>query len=131
MVNATLGTHDAGIVDANRIVPMNIILFISRIDGIDIGGAEIFTLRLAKQFAKRGHTVTLLTTQPIRQWLKDKRVIKFVEGIRIIRLPFWWKGKFRIFPRMMLAEIFLTLQLDLRRTQILHIRKLDAEAVTL
>jgi glycosyltransferase involved in cell wall biosynthesis len=107
---------------------MKIAYFINGIN--QIGGAEIATRRLAEQVSKRGHKVTLIGTEAITDWRKHPWVTDYAKLYRLIRLPIWQRSR-TIFARTLIAQALWSFPLLLRDTDILHIRGLTPESLSL
>jgi glycosyltransferase involved in cell wall biosynthesis len=108
---------------------MNVVLYVHSVDVI--GGAEMATWRLAQRMAQSGdHYVTVLTTQPLRRWLRGSSLIEQSSHLRIIRLPVLYRNR-RIYQLTLQVGAFLAFPLLMHKTQVLHIRKLDASAIRL
>jgi glycosyltransferase involved in cell wall biosynthesis len=113
-------------VDADAI---NVVLYVHSVDAI--GGAEKATWRLAQRMAQNGaHHVTLLTTQPLRRWLRGSSLVERTGNLRIIRLPVLYRNE-RIYRLILQLGAILAIPLLMHRTQVLHTRKLDASAIGL
>ena len=97
---------------------LELALFVHTID--QVGGAEVATRRWADRLVKRGHDVTLIGSQPLSQWSKQRNLIETERGLRIVRLPVWHRSR-KIFETMLVAEISVAL-LFFRKTELLHIR---------
>ncbi len=107
---------------------MNIALFVPIID--QTGGAEIGTRRLAQRLTRRGHQVTIVSTQPMSQWKQKRSIIDYAKGIRFVRLPVWQRSK-HIFAHMLTLEALWAFPLLLHKTQIIHLRGLTPESMML
>jgi glycosyltransferase involved in cell wall biosynthesis len=81
--------------------PLRIAFFVHVID--QIGGAEVATRRWADVLAARGHDVTLLGSQPMSRWLKQRVLVERVNGVRIVRFPVWQRSR-GLIDTMMLTE---------------------------
>lgn len=107
---------------------MKIVLFISLLD--QVGGAELATLRLAEHLMAVGHEVSILTTQGLKCWIKWHPVIDYAKGVRIVRLPVWQRNP-DIFRWMLAAEAAILLPLSLRSIQVMHLRGLTQETLSI
>jgi glycosyltransferase involved in cell wall biosynthesis len=79
---------------------------------------------------RRGHQVTIISTQAISQWRQQHLLIDYTKGIRIIRLPVWQKSR-SIFIHMLTAQALWSFPLFLREIQVLHLRGLTPESINL
>ena len=104
---------------------MKIALFVNNID--QIGGAEIATRRLAERLALRGHEVTLISTQSIRQHVL---LFDYTKQLRVIRLPIWQRSH-RTFAQLLTLQALWTFPFLLCGAQILHLRGLTPETIIL
>jgi glycosyltransferase involved in cell wall biosynthesis len=107
---------------------VKIALFAHQID--TIGGAEVGTRRLAQRLCRRGHKITLISTQAISQWRGRRGQIAVnEEGMRVVRLPVWQRSS-RVYTQVLAIES-LGLPLLLHGHDIFHIRRLDENAIVL
>lgn len=107
---------------------MRIAYFVNGIS--QIGGTEIATRRLAEQVSKRGHKVTLIGTEAITDWQKHHKVFDYTNSYHLIRLPIWQRSR-TIFAQTLIAQALWSFPLFLYSTDILHIRGLTPESITL
>ncbi|MEO8392539.1 MAG: glycosyltransferase family 4 protein [Chloroflexota bacterium] len=107
---------------------MNIAFFVAIID--QIGGTELGTMRLAEQLAHRGHQVTIVTTQAMSQFRQRRSIFDYTKTIHVIRLPVWQRSR-KIFARMLTAQALWAFPLFLRDIEILHLRGLTPESISL
>jgi glycosyltransferase involved in cell wall biosynthesis len=98
--------------------PLHLAYFVHVLD--QVGGAEIATRRWADVLAARGHDVTLIGSQPMSHWLRERRLIERQNGLRIVRFPVWQRSRWLI-DTLILAETSAAL-LSFRRTKLLHVR---------
>ncbi len=90
-----------------------------------ISGLTIYAERLAKAFTRRGHQVTLLTSQFSKSLLLEE----MDEGVKIVRVPVWFRiSKGVIMPAMPFWAIRLIRQADVVN---LHVPQLDAAPISL
>lgn len=98
--------------------PLRIAYFVHVLD--QVGGAELATRRWADALAARGHDITLIGSQPLSRWLRERRLIEYANGLRIIRFPVWQRSRWLI-DALMLAETSAALRC-LRQAKLLHVR---------
>jgi glycosyltransferase involved in cell wall biosynthesis len=90
-----------------------------------ISGLTIYAERLAKAFARRGHQVTVLTSQ----FLKALPLEEIDEGVRIVRVPVWFRiSKGVIMPKIGWMATRLVMENDVIQ---LHLPQFDAAGISL
>ena len=90
-----------------------------------ISGLTIYAERLAKAFAKRGHQVTLLTSQ----FSKNLPLEEIDEGVKIVRVPVWFRiSKGVIMPKIGWMATRLVMENDVIQ---LHLPQFDAAGISL
>lgn len=90
-----------------------------------ISGLTIYAERLAKAFARRGHDVTILTSQFEKTLPREE----MVDGVRIIRAPVWFRlSKGVIMPTFGWLASRLVRQADVIQ---LHLPQFDAAGISL
>lgn len=90
-----------------------------------ISGLTIYAERLAKAFARRGHDVTILTSQFEKTLPREE----MVDGVRIIRAPVWFRlSKGVIMPTFGWLASRLVRQTDVIQ---LHLPQFDAAGISL
>lgn len=88
-------------------------------------GLTIYAERLAKAFARRGHSVTVLTSH----FRKDLPYDEIVEGVRIVRVPVLFRlSKGVIMPTIGLMATRLVREADVIQ---LHLPQFDAAGISL
>ncbi len=89
-----------------------------------ISGLTIYAERLAKAFAKRGHQVTILTSQ----FSKALPLEEIDEGVRIVRVPVWFRiSKGVIMPKIGWMATRLVMENDVIQ---LHLPQFDAAGIS-
>jgi glycosyltransferase involved in cell wall biosynthesis len=89
-----------------------------------ISGLTIYAERLAKAFAKRGHKVTVLTSQ----FSKSLPLEEIDEGVRIVRVPVWFRiSKGVIMPKIGWMATKLVMENDVIQ---LHLPQFDAAGIS-
>lgn len=88
-------------------------------------GLTIYTERLAKALVKRGHQVTVLTSQYEKEFLREE----VVEGVEVIRLPV----AFRISKGVVMPTMPLRAFQEIRKADVvnLHVPQLDAAPISM
>ncbi len=90
-----------------------------------ISGLTIYAERLANAFARRGHEVTILTSQFEKELARDE----VVGGVRIIRVPVWFRlSKGVVMPTFGWLASRLVSQTDVIQ---LHLPQFDAAGISL
>ncbi len=90
-----------------------------------VSGLTIYVERLARELARRGHTVTVLTSQYEKQFLREE----MIEGVRVLRAPVLFRvSKGVIMPSFGLLANQLTRQHDVIS---LHLPNFDAAGIAL
>jgi glycosyltransferase involved in cell wall biosynthesis len=90
-----------------------------------VSGLTIYVERLAREMARRGHTVTVLTSQYEKQLPRDETV----DGVRVVRAPVLFRvSKGVIMPTFGLLATKLVRQHDVVS---LHLPQFDAAGVAL
>ena len=90
-----------------------------------ISGLTIYAERLAKAFVKRGHEVTLLTSQ----FSKNLPLKEVDEGVKIVRVPVWCRiSKGVIMPKIGWMATRLVMENDVIQ---LHLPQFDAAGISL
>jgi hypothetical protein len=107
---------------------MKIGLFVNNVE--QIGGAEIATRRLAECLVRRGHHVILIGSQAASIWQQHRSFYDYTNEIHLVRLPVWQRSR-RTFTWTLTAHALWAFPIFLRQTQILHLRSLTPETVTL
>jgi len=88
-------------------------------------GLTIYAERLAKALARRGHQVTVLTSQYERSLPREEQV----DGVRIVRAPVMWRvSKGVIMPTFGFLATRLVLSHDVVH---LHLPQFDAAGIAL
>jgi glycosyltransferase involved in cell wall biosynthesis len=101
------------------------ILFVLTYYRPHVSGLTIYVERLARELARRGHTVTVLTSQYEKRLPRDE----FVEGIRVVRAPVLLRvSKGVIMPTFGFLATRLVRQHDVVS---LHLPQFDAAGVAL
>jgi glycosyltransferase involved in cell wall biosynthesis len=90
-----------------------------------ISGLTIYAERLAKAFARRGHQVTLLTSQ----FSNSLPLEEMDEGVKIVRVPVWFRiSKGVIMPKIGWMATRLVMENDVIQ---LHLPQFDAAGISL
>ena len=90
-----------------------------------ISGLTIYAERLAKAFARRGHEVTILTSQFEKSLAREETI----DGVKIIRVPVWFRlSKGVIMPTFGRMASKLVKQTDVIQ---LHLPQFDAAGISL
>ncbi|MBN2048756.1 MAG: glycosyltransferase family 4 protein [Anaerolineaceae bacterium] len=88
-------------------------------------GLTIYAERLAKAFARRGHQVTVMTSQ----FDKNTALEEVVDGVRIVRVPVWFRiSKGVIMPKFGMIANRLVAQHDVIQ---LHLPQFDAAGLSI
>lgn len=87
-------------------------------------GLTIYTERLAKALAKRGHQVTVLTSQYEKEFPREE----IVDGVNVIRLPV----AFRVSKGVIMPTMPLRAFREIRKADVvnLHVPQLDAAPIS-
>lgn len=82
------------------------------------GGIEIIAYNQAKELVKKGHNVTVITSNVSNEKNREK-----IEGITVIRIKAWnWFEKYFNIPFPLFSlNIFSTLSKEIKKTDIVHI----------
>jgi glycosyltransferase involved in cell wall biosynthesis len=91
----------------------------------NISGLTIYAERLAKAFAKRGHQVTVLTSQFEKSLPREE----MDEGVKIVRVPVW----FRISKGVIMPTIGFTANKLVKENDViqLHLPQFDAAGISI
>ncbi len=82
-----------------------------------IGGIEIVAYNQAKELVKKGHEVTIVTSQ-----LNREKAVEQKEGIRIVRVPAWnwFEKKFDVPYPLFSPRLASTINREIKRNEIIH-----------